>query len=199
MKLSIDFYLDENVEKVSKALLGKFLVTNFNNKLTSGMIIETEAYAGVTDKASHAYGGRRTPRTEIMYMQGGTAYVYLIYGIHSLFNVVTNKQDIPHAILVRAIEPVDGIETMLRRRNLKKTMHNLCGGPGLLTSALGISTTHSGLSLLDNKIWLEDRAVKISNDQIISSPRVGVAYAKEDALLPRRYRIKDNPWTSKAK
>lgn len=199
MKLPLEFYLDEDVEKLSKALLGKYLVSNFDGQLTSGMIVETEAYAGVSDKASHAYSVRRTQRTEIMYMQGGTAYVYLIYGIHALFNVVTNKKDTPHAVLIRAIEPVDGIETMLTRRNLTKPAHNLCGGPGLLTSALGISTKHSGISLLDNTIWIEDRDMKISDEQIISSPRVGVSYAKEDALLPRRYRIKYNLWTSKAK
>ena len=118
--LTESFYAREDVVKIARELLGKVLVTNFNGILTSGMIVETEAYAGTTDKASHAYGGRRSARTEIMYMPGGTAYVYLCYGIHHLFNVVTNAINIPHAILIRGIEPIDGIETMLARRGKDK-------------------------------------------------------------------------------
>ena len=199
MKLEKKFYLDEDVDNIAMELLGKFLVTNFNGQLTSGKIIETESYAGVIDKASHAYGGQRTNRTEIMYRAGGTIYVYLIYGIYSLFNIVTNKEDIPHAVLIRAIEPVDGIETMLRRRKLDKPKYNLSAGPGLLTQALGISTKHTGQSIFDGNIWIEDRGIILPQDEIIVRPRVGVAYAEEDALLPRRFSIKDNPWVSRAK
>ena len=119
-KLQADFYQREDVLLISRELLGKVLCTNFYGKLTSGIIVETEAYAGVTDKASHAYGGRRTKRTETMYASGGTAYVYLCYGIHHLFNIVTNKENIPHAVLIRSIQPRDGIEIMLQRRNKKK-------------------------------------------------------------------------------
>lgn len=199
MKLDYDFYHDNNVERVAKKLLGKILTTQFKGILTSGMIVETEAYAGVKDKASHAYNGRRTKRTEIMYMEGGTAYVYFIYGMYSLFNVVTNKKDIPHAVLIRAIEPVGGVEEMLKRRKLRDKKHNLCGGPGLLTQALGINVKHSGLSLLNGDIWIDDSNIKINPAHIITGPRIGVTYALEDALLHRRFWIRDNPWVSKAK
>ena len=163
------------------------------------MIVETEAYCGINDKASHAYGGRRTKRTEIIYMEGGIIYVYLIYGIYALFNVVTNKKDIPHAVLIRAIEPIDGIDEMLKRRKLNKVQTNLSAGPGLLTQALAITTSQTGKSLLKGNIWLEDRNTTPKEEEIITSPRVGVGYSQEDAILPRRYRIKNNKWTSKAK
>lgn len=116
MILPESFYTRTDVVMIAKELLGKTLVTNFGGVATAGMIVETEAYAGVADKASHAYGGRRTTRTEIMYMHGGTAYVYLCYGIHHLFNVVTNVRDVHHAVLIRAIEPLAGIDIMLERR-----------------------------------------------------------------------------------
>ena len=156
-KLDIEFYQREDVLTLSRELLGKTLCTNFNGKLTSGIIVETEAYAGVTDRASHAYGGRRTNRTETMYAEGGTAYVYLCYGMHHLFNIVTNVLGVPHAILIRGIEPIDGVEFMLQRRNMKKPAPRLTAGPGCLAQALGITVKHSGLSLLKNKIWVEDR------------------------------------------
>lgn len=197
MKLDYSFYQNPDVEDVAQKLLGKVLVTQFNGILTSGKIVETEAYAGPQDKASHAYNGRRTKRTEIMYREGGTAYVYFIYGMYALFNVVTNVKDIPHAVLIRAIEPVDGIENMIRRRKLKDVKHNLCAGPGLLTQALGITTKHSGLSLIKSNIRIEDRNIKISD--ISSGPRINVDYAGDDALLHRRFWIKQNPWVSKAR
>lgn len=199
MKLDKNFYIQEDVDHIAKNLLGKILITAIDGIITSGKIVETESYAGVTDKASHAYGGRRTQRTEIMYRTGGTVYVYLIYGIYSLFNVVTNIEDIPHAVLIRAIEPSEGIDEMLKRRKLDRPKYNLSAGPGLLSQALGISTQHTGQSLLDGNIWIEDRGVNILQDDIIARPRVGVAYAEEDALLLRRFSIKDNPWVSKAK
>ncbi len=114
-KLQLEFYQRENVIQIAKELLGKILVTNWKGIITSGRIVECEAYAGVIDKASHASGGRRTARNEIMYGEGGYAYVYLCYGIHHLFNVVTNSKGEPHAILVRALDPVEGIEEMLLR------------------------------------------------------------------------------------
>ena len=129
-KLTRDFYLQEDVVKISRELLGKVLCTKFNGKFTSGIITETEAYAGIPDKASHAYNGRRTKRTEVMYGMGGTAYVYLCYGIHHLFNIVTNKKDIPHAVLIRAVKPLDGIDLILKRRNQKKLTEKISSGPG---------------------------------------------------------------------
>jgi DNA-3-methyladenine glycosylase len=193
-KLSADFYQRDDVLIISCELLGKVLCTNFHGKLTSGIIIETEAYAGVTDKASHAYGGRRTKRTETIYASGGTAYVYLCYGIHHLFNIVTNNENIPHAVLIRAIQPLDGIDIMLQRRNKKKVDRSLTAGPGSLTRALSITIKDSGTLLMDNLIWLEDQNIQIKNQDILASPRVGVQYAGKDANNPWRFRIKGNPW-----
>ena len=198
-KLQADFYQREDVLAISRDLLGKVLYTQFDGNLTSGIIVETEAYAGVTDQASHAYDGRRTKRTETMYLSGGTVYVYLCYGIHHLFNIVTNKENIPHAVLIRAIQPQDGIKTMLQRRNMKKVLPKLAAGPGILSKAMGISVHISGYSLLDKQIWIEDNGNNLLKDfKIISSPRVGVQYAGKDASKPWRFRIKGNLWTSTA-
>ena len=197
-KLLADFYQREDVLIISRELLGKVLCTNFHGKLTSGIIVETEAYAGVTDKASHAYGGRRTKRTETMYAKGGSAYVYLCYGIHHLFNIVTNKENIPHAVLIRAIQPRDGIEIMLQRRNKKKVDHSLTAGPGSLTRALGITVKNSGTFLMDNLIWLEDQNINYTNQDILATPRVGVQYAGKDAQNPWRFQVENSPWVSPA-
>ena len=197
-KLPADFYQREDVLVISRELLGKVLCTNFHGKLTSGIIVETEAYAGVTDKASHAYGGRRTKRTETMYAKGGSAYVYLCYGIHHLFNIVTNKENIPHAVLIRAIQPRDGIEIMLQRRNKKKVDQSLTAGPGSLTRALGITVKDSGTLLMDNLIWLEDQNINYTNQDILATPRVGVQYAGKDAQNPWRFQVENSPWVSPA-
>jgi len=197
MVLAESFYNRKDVVKIARELLGKLLVTEFGAR-TSGIIVETEAYAGTTDKASHAYKGRRTGRTEVMYSQGGTAYVYLCYGIHHLFNVVTNIKDIPHAVLIRAIEPVDGIETMLERRHKTKLLPSLTAGPGALSQALGITTSHTGISLLTGNIKIE-KGITVKKEQIVEATRVGVAYAMDDALRPYRFYIKGNRFVSKGK
>jgi DNA-3-methyladenine glycosylase len=189
MVLDESFYIRKDVVKISRELLGKVLVTNFRNKITAGIITETEAYEGVTDRASHAFGNRRTQRTEIMYSKGGIAYVYLCYGIHSLFNVVTNKENIPHAVLVRAVFPNEGVELMRKRRKVKVTDKKLTSGPGTVSQALGIHYSNSGESLLGNKIWIEDRGIKVPSSQIQISKRIGVDYAGKDALLPYRFFI----------
>lgn len=199
-KLPLSYYLQEDVVALSKDLLGKFLFTNINDQgVTGGMIVETEAYAGAIDKASHAHGNKKTNRTKVMYEEGGVAYVYLIYGMYNLFNIITNSGGIPHAILIRAIEPMVGIDIMLRRRKMESLKRNLTAGPGTLTRALGITREQNGISLLEDTIWLEDRGVHIKEKDIIASPRVGVAYAEEHAELPWRFRIKDSKWTSPAK
>ncbi len=198
MILPGSFYERKDVVKIAKDLLGKMLVTNVGGVLTSGMIVETEAYAGVTDRASHAYGGRRTNRTEVMYMQGGVAYAYLCYGIHHLFNVVTNVRDVPHAVLIRAVQPVSGIEDMLRRRNKEKPQPVLTAGPGAMSEALGIRTHHTGLSLQGPDIFI-DEGIKIKDHDIVAATRVGVAYALDDALRPYRFYIRDNRFVSKGK
>ena len=194
-KLNQDFYLEPDIIKISRKLLGKVLCTNFQGQLTSGIIVETEAYAGINDKASHAYGNKKTNRTKIMYDSGGVAYIYLCYGMHHLFNIVTNKKNIPHAILIRAIQPLTGINSMLKRKNKQKKNFNLTSGPAKLTKALGITTNQNGISLLNNIIWIENKK-NIPDKQIIASPRVGIPYAEEHILNPWRFRIKDNPWTS---
>ena len=197
-KLLVEFYQREDVLLISRELLGKVLCTNFHGKLTSGIIVETEAYAGVADKASHAYNGRRTKRTETMYAKGGSAYVYLCYGIHHLFNIVTNKENIPHAVLIRALQPRDGIEIMLQRRNKKKVDQSLTTGPGSLTRALGITVKDSGTFLMDNLIWLEDQNINYTNQDILATPRVGVQYAGKDAKNPWRFQVENSPWVSPA-
>lgn|ERR1041385_4529441 len=189
MKLDDSFYVREDVVQISRELLGKVLVTRLGNKITSGIITETEAYNGAVDKASHAYNNRRTPRTEIMYQRGGTAYVYLCYGIHSLFNVVTNEKNIPHAVLIRAVRPEKGLKTMLQRRGVKTAGKKTFSGPGSVSQALGIHFSHTGTNLLGNKIWIEDAGNKILSKQIRITPRIGVDYAGEDALLPYRFLI----------
>lgn len=195
MILPPSFYLNEDVVQVAKDLLGKVIITKIDGITTSGIITETEAYAGVTDKASHAYGGRRTNRTEIMYTKGGVAYVYLCYGIHHLFNVVTNVQDIPHAVLIRAIEPVKGIDAMLQRRKKTNLQPLLTSGPGAMSMALGIHTSHTGLSLAKGIITILDEDINVGD--IVATTRIGVDYAKEDALLPYRFYIAGNKYISK--
>jgi DNA-3-methyladenine glycosylase len=195
-KLPASFYHRTNVVTIAKELLGKLLVTTFNGEPTAGRIVETEAYNGVVDKASHSYGGRRTNRTETMYAPGGIAYVYLCYGIHHLFNVVTNVQDTPHAILIRAIEPVKGIDIMLQRMKKQTADYTIGRGPGNVSKALGISVRHTRLSLLGNEIYIADDGVIIKPSQIGTGPRIGVDYAAEDALLPYRFYVKTNPYVS---
>ena len=200
-KLPKTFYTREDVVQIARELLGKYLVTEFDGQRTAGKIVETEAYRGPDDKACHAWMNRRTHRTGIMFAEGGHAYVYLCYGIHHLFNIVTGKKDMPHAILVRAIEPTDNVELMLERRNLAKLAPRLTAGPGSLTQALGIRTQHTGLSLVatGSPIWLEDRGEEVSEEDIIASPRVGVDYAGECALWDWRFRVRGSRWTSPAK
>lgn len=195
-RLTKEFYRRSDVLKVAKELLGKILVTNWNGVITSGRIVEVEAYAGINDMASHARLGRRTARNEIMYAAGGVAYVYLCYGIHHLFNVVTHGKDIPHAILIRAIEPVKGIELMLERTGKKRPDHTLTKGPGNVSKALGIYTEHSGHTLSGRQLFIADDGFTFSNNEIGSSPRIGVDYAGTDAHLPYRFYVKANPFVS---
>lgn len=192
------FYWDQDVLAISRALLGKCLLTFVDNQLTGGIIVETEAYYGVEDKACHAFNNRRTERTSTMYLAGGVAYVYLCYGIHHLLNIVTATLDVPHAVLIRAIQPVEGVSLMLKRRNMKTLQARLTAGPGALTQALGITRVHNGCSLTQTPIWLEERGIQVKKKEIITSPRVGIDYAQEYRDKPWRFRIKDNPWTSKA-
>ena len=192
MKLKRNFYHREDVVLIARELLGKYLFTNFNNKLTGGIITETEAYIGLTDRASHSFGGRRTARNEHMYAGPGTAYVYICYGIHHLFNVVTNKKDIPDAVLIRAVHPTHGIETILKRRGMKELKKNISGGPGTVGVALGINKIHSGIDLLSDKIWIEDKKLIVDPKKVTVSKRIGVESAGEAAHYPYRFVLKVN-------
>ncbi|MBS7233375.1 DNA-3-methyladenine glycosylase [Flavobacterium psychroterrae] len=197
MKLQSSYYLNQEVLFLAKDLLGKVLFTQKEGQITAGVIVETEAYFGEIDKASHAYGGRRTNRTEIMYSEGGVSYVYLCYGIHHLFNVVTSVKGEPHAVLIRAIEPMIGTEIMELRRNMSISKSAISSGPGSAAKALGIDNSFNHKDLGGEEIWLEDYGIRYPEDDIIASPRVGVAYAQEDAFLPWRFFIKGNKYVSK--
>lgn len=191
-----EFYLDDDVVGISRNLLGKVLYTCIDNKVTAGKIVETEAYCGKMDKASHAYPNRMTSRNAVMFEDGGVAYVYLIYGIHYMFNVVTSLQGTPNAVLIRALEPIIGVETMCERRG-KTRPEKVTSGPGSLSHAMGIDLNLYGCSLQSRTIWIEDPGIKINKGQIITTTRVGVDYAAEDAFLPWRFYLKDNPWVSR--
>jgi len=197
LKLREEYYLNEDVVSLAKDLLGKILYTKIDNEITAGIIVETEAYFGIKDKASHAYGGRRTNRTETMYSNGGIAYVYLCYGMHNLFNIVSSKENDPHAVLIRGIEPLIGIDIIEQRRNMPHTKGAISAGPGSAAKALGIDKTFNTKNLTGDEIWIEDHAIRYQDEDIAATPRVGIAYAKEHALLPWRFFVKGNKYVSK--
>lgn len=194
-KLPLSFYLRDDVVAIAKDLLGKVLATNWNGELTTGRIVETEAYAGELDRASHASKGR-TDRTEVMYGSGGQAYVYLCYGIHQMFNIVTSKEGEPHAVLIRAIDPLEGKEIMLQRTKKQKWENTVTSGPGRVGKAFGFHTSQCGLSLVSDELYIEDDGFKINEDDIISSPRIGVDYAGEHAEWHYRFYLKDSAYVS---
>jgi len=187
MKIPEHYYRNPDTVAMARDLLGKVLCTNIGGSYTAGVITEAEAYCGGQDKACHAYNYRRTARTETMFAPGGVAYVYLCYGIHHLFNVVTNVADEPHAVLIRGVQALEGIDHMLARRKQPKLSKRLSAGPGTLSQALGIHTSQTGTSLQSDIIWLEDRGIEIGDNQVTVGPRIGVDYAGEDAKLPYRF------------
>lgn len=181
---------------IARELIGKVLVTHFSGSLTAGRIVETEAYAGITDRASHAWNNRRTARTEVMFGPPGHAYVYLCYGIHHLFNVVTSRAEIPHAVLIRAIEPVAGIAQMVQRTRKTAEDPSLTRGPGNLSVAMGIKTLHSGQSLLSAGLFIAREKKRLPAGEIMVGPRIGVDYAGADAQLPYRFYLRNNAYVS---
>ncbi len=197
MKFDRDFYLKDTAE-IAKQLLGATLYSNSDDEITGGKIVEVEIYQGIEDKASHAFGGRRTERTKVMYHRGGVAYIYFIYGMYSLFNVVTGSEGIPNAILIRALEPVTGIGLMKRRRNTDKIL-NLTSGPGKLCRALNITKTQNGSDLTGNSIWIEQPGKIVHEDQIVRAKRIGIDYAEEYRDKLWRFYIKNNEYVSKKK
>ena len=192
----MSWYLNDNVVEVAKRLLGSLLCTNFDGIITKGKIVETEAYSGDNDKACHANNQKKTKRNQVMFALGGHAYVYLCYGVHHMFNVVTNKAGSADAVLIRAVEPIKGIEKMLDRRSMTRAEKRLTAGPGVLSQALGIQTIHYGTALDSNSIWIE-KGEPLDERQVVSTTRVGVDYAEEDALKPWRFYIKENDWVSR--
>jgi DNA-3-methyladenine glycosylase len=187
MKLTKEYFLGNDVLAIARDLLGKSLFTRVDGQLTGGLICEVEAYIGTDDRASHAYGGRRTRRNEMMYHEGGVAYIYLCYGMHHLLNFVTNADGIPDAILIRGIIPTHGEELMLQRTGKRKVTPDIGIGPGKVSKLLGLTVAGNGLSLCGDTLWIEDRGTFVPNNQVETTPRIGVDYAGEDALLPYRF------------
>ena len=196
MKLPESFYQRPNVVKIARELLGKGLFTRVDDTVTGGMIVETEAYSW-KERGCHAYGARKTQRNAVMFGSGGHSYVYLCYGMHNLFNIVTNQSDVADAILIRAIEPMEGIEEMKRRRGRLTNNFHLTSGPGKLTKALGIDRKWNGKYLLSNELWLEDFGHNIQKNEIEASHRIGIDYAGADAKLPWRFTVRGSLWLSK--
>jgi DNA-3-methyladenine glycosylase len=194
-KLPLSFYLRPDVVKIARQLLGKVLVTQWQGEYTSGRIVETEAYAGELDRASHASKGR-TARTEVIFGEGGRAYVYLCYGIHQMFNIVTNRENKPHAILIRAVEPIEGIDIMLKRTGKSKADHTLTRGPGNVGRALGFHRSQCGVSMTGDELFVADDGFRVPASLIGSSPRIGVDYAGAHAEWHYRFFIKGNPYVS---
>jgi len=195
-KLTIDFYDRPDVLQIARELIGKILVTKLGGKVTSGRIVETEAYVAIVDKASHSYGGKRTARNEHMYAAAGTTYVYICYGIHHLFNIVTNKKEIPDAVLIRALEPLEGIETMLKRTGKKKADNTLTKGPGNVAKALGISKRQSGFSILNDKLFIAEDGFIMKDKNITVTKRIGIDGAGDAAFLPYRFLLNTSAYIS---
>jgi len=195
-KLPQSFYARRDVVSIARELIGKILVTNVDHALTSGRIVETEAYVAHTDRASHSFGGKRTPRNEHMYEGPGTAYVYICYGLHHMMNIVTNEKNIPDAVLIRAVEPLEGVRVMLRRTGKKAGDRSLTRGPGNVGKALGITRDHSGSRLSGPEIYVAGDDFRLEPGQVGVSPRIGVESAGGDALLPYRFFLRGNPYVS---
>lgn len=197
-KLGREFYRRADTLGVARSLLGKRLVVPAlqGGLRVSGMIVETEAYMGPEDKGAHSYNNRRTNRTEVMFSAGGVAYVFFIYGMYYQFNVVTNQKEVPHAVLVRAAQPEEGLELMRERRGGRKDTE-LASGPGKLTVAFGIDRSYNGEDLSGERIWIEDAGRVVTDDEIASGPRIGIDYAEEFVGRPWRFWIKGNPHVSR--
>ena len=194
-KIPLSFYLRDDVLGIAKDLLGKVLVTAWQGEVTSGRIVETEAYAGELDMASHASKGK-TERTAVMFGSGGKAYVYLCYGIHQMFNIVTAKEGVAHAILIRAIEPLEGKELMLQRTGKKTWDQSITSGPGRVGKALGFHTSQCGADLTGDELYIADDGFPVLENDIISSPRIGVDYAGDHAAWHYRFYLDGNIWVS---
>lgn len=190
-------FFQRNTTEVARRLLGCTLVHRVGRSILSGRIVETEAYLGIEDRACHSFGGRRTERLTSMYLEGGHSYVYLIYGMHWCFNVVTRSEAHPEAVLIRAIEPLDGIEIMRKNRGFAKRDRDLTSGPGKLCQALKIGKAQDRLPLQKESGLYILRGSKIAEQKIVSAPRIGVDYAGEASQWHLRFYIQHNPFVSK--
>lgn len=197
-RLSHDFFLHTDVVQICKSLIGKVLVSTIDDLYTSGIIVEAEAYRGPDDKACHAFNHRRTPRTEVLYKDGGHAYIYICYGIHHLFNIVTAPREMAHAVLIRALEPLEGKDIMMKRRNMISMEPKITRGPGALSVAMGFNANLSGMNMnsKESKIYIEDRRLVYTDEHVKSGTRIGVENAGVSALLPWRFWVKGNKYVS---
>jgi DNA-3-methyladenine glycosylase len=200
-KLERSFYLDQNTEDIARNMLGKLIIHNSEEERTAVRIVEVEAYIGPADKASHAYRNLYSNRTAIQFGLGGHAYVYQIYGMYFCFNVVTQGENRPEVVLVRAGEPVMGVDIMSRRRGMaelpKSRIKNLTNGPGKLCIALGISRQQYGADLCGDRLYLADDGFKVKKSDIIATPRINIEYAEEYKDKMWRWYLKGNSFVSK--
>jgi DNA-3-methyladenine glycosylase len=197
MKLPESFFKSDDVVQLSAKLLGKLLYTYIDGQLAGGIIVETEAYRGPEDRGSHAYNNRRTPRNEIMYAEGGVVYMYICYGIHDMLNIVTGRKGDSHAILIRALEPVVGLDIMRLRRGFDTDDRRLCKGPGALARAMGLNKTHNGLSVSGDEIWIEENTDFKPAEQIVSAPRIGLNIDEPYKSIPWRFYVKGSKYISR--
>jgi len=197
MKLPATYYQQNDVVDISRDLLGKKLFTRVGGLLTGGIIVETEAYRGPEDRGSHAYNSRRTARNEIMYAPGGVVYMYICYGIHDMLNIVTGAEGVSHAALIRAIEPIVGIDVMRMRRGVENDDRRLCKGPGALAKAFGLSKVHNGVPLDGDEVWIEDGELKPEGDAIVACPRIGLNIEEPYKSIPWRFYLKGNKYISR--
>ncbi|WP_207423363.1 DNA-3-methyladenine glycosylase [Desertivirga brevis] len=197
MKISNEFYQRENVVLIAAELLGKHLYTNIDGQLTAGIIVETEAYKGPEDLGSHAYNHRRTSRNEMMYAAGGVAYMYICYGIHDMLNIVTGAENSSHAVLIRALEPSEGVDIMRHRRKIYNDDTKLCKGPGALAKAMGLNKTHNGISLQGDEVWLEDKLIHVDKENVVAAPRIGLNISEPYKSIPWRFYIGGNRFISR--
>ncbi|MGI4760310.1 MAG: DNA-3-methyladenine glycosylase [Janthinobacterium lividum] len=198
--LTLRFFQRPDVLTIARELLGKHVFTRLDGELTSGRIVETEAYRHEGDPSITLHLQRKARQAQALYQPGGHAYLYTVYRVHTLFNLTVNDATHPDAVLIRAIEPLEGIDVMLRRRGLAKVARNLTAGPGVLSQALGLTPALNGELLTGPRIWLADAGEDVADDNVLASSRVGLEYAGAEAVaLPWRFRVKDSKWTSPAK
>ncbi|SKB33910.1 DNA-3-methyladenine glycosylase [Daejeonella lutea] len=196
-KLPLSFYKQDDVISVARALLGKNLYSLIDGQLTGGIIVETEAYRGPDDRGSHAYNNKRTPRNEMMYSSGGVVYMYICYGIHDMVNIVTGKEGMSHAALIRALEPIEGLDIMRDRRRIYGQDQRLCQGPGALAQALGLNKLHNGTDLQGDVVWITDEGKNFADDEVVASARVGMNFDGPYKTIPWRFSVKGNQFVSR--